>query len=212
MTIYYLISLFPVFMQAFSLNIVITLCAMALGIMTGLYITKLHLSRFKLIQLIAKSFLLVFRNVPSFVLLFYLALIIPTQFSLASMHFQIPVIAKAVFALGAPVTGFACGYFLETRTQNKAFQLAPWSQYFIVILMASTTSSIIGVKEIMATANATIAISGDSQMVIPIYSLVALWFISCSLICSWLIKRFDQVLLQRFNNKAQLNAQEGDKE
>jgi hypothetical protein len=64
----------------------------------------------------------------------------------------------------------------------------------------------------MATANATIAISGDSQMVIPIYSLVALWFISCSLICSWLIKRFDQVLLQRFNNKAQLNAQEGDKE
>ncbi|WP_046019573.1 hypothetical protein [Marinomonas sp. S3726] len=212
MTIYYLISLFPVFMQAFSLNIVITLCAMALGIMTGLYITKLYLSRFKLIQLIAKSFLLVFRNVPSFVLLFYLALIIPTQFSLASMHFQIPVIAKAIFALGAPVTGFACGYFLEARTQNKAFQLAPWSQYFIVILMASTTSSIIGVKEIMATANATIAISGDSQMVIPIYSLVALWFISCSLICSWLIKRFDQVLLQRFNNKAQLNAQEGDKE
>lgn len=211
MTTYYLISLFPTFMQAFSLNIVITLCAMALGIIAGLYITKLHLSRFKLIQLIAKSCLLIFRNVPSFVLLFYLALIIPTQFSLANMHFQIPVMAKAIFALGAPVTGFACGYFLEAQAQKRAFQLAPWSQYFIVILMASTTSSIIGVKEIMATANATIAISGDSQMVIPIYSLVALWFISCSLICSWLIKYFDQVLLKRFNDKAQINAQEGEK-
>ena len=211
MTVYYLISLFPGFMQAFSLNLIITLCAMALGIITGLYITKLHLSRFKLVQLIAKSFLLVFRNVPSVVLLFYLALIIPTQFTVADMHFPIPVMAKAVFALGAPVTGFACGYFLEKRKQEKAFQLAPWSQYFIVILMASTTSSIIGVKEIMATANATIAISGDSQMVIPIYSLVALWFISCSLVCSWLIKRFDQLLLQRFNSKLKLTTQEGDR-
>lgn len=207
MTIYSLINLFPTFMQAFSLNLVIALCAMGLGIISGLYITKLHLSRFKLVQLIAKSCVLVFRNVPSFVLLFYLALIIPTQFTIAQVHFQIPVIAKAIFALGAPVTGFACGYFLEARGHKKAFQLAPWNQYFIVILMASTTASIIGVKEIMATANATIAISGNSQMVLPIYSLVALWFVVCSLVCSWLIKRIDKMLVSRFASKPEHNLQ-----
>lgn len=208
MTVQYLFELFPAFMQAFSLNLIITLCAMGLGTLAGLYITQLHLSRFTLVQFIAKSFILLFRNVPSFVLLFYLALIIPTQFTFAQTHFQIPVIAKAIFALGAPVTGFACGYFLEAKKHNKAFQLAPWNQYFIVILMASTTSSIIGVKEIMATANATIAISGNSQMVLPIYSLVALWFISCSLICSWLIKKVDQVLLTRFSQKSGIDLKE----
>jgi len=190
------IELFPTFIQAFSLNLVIAVSAMLLGIVAGFYITKLHLSPYRFVQIWAQSLILVFRNVPSFVLLFYLALIIPSQFSIGHLHFQIPAIAKAIFALGAPVTGFACGYFLEMKKNGKAFQLAPWNQYFIVILMASTTASIIGVKEIMATANASIAISGSSEMVLPIYSLVALWFITCSLICSWIIKRLDQRLLR----------------
>lgn len=186
------IDLFPTFIQAFSLNIIIAVSAMAVGTGAGFYITKCHLSTYRFIQIGAKALILIFRNVPSFVLLFYLVLIIPSQFSLGQQHVQIPAIAKAIFALGAPVTAFACDYFLEIKNKGKPFQLAPWNQYFIVILMASTTASIIGVKEIMATANASIAMSGNNQMVLPIYSLVALWFITCSLFFSWFIKCLEQ--------------------
>lgn len=195
MKIITLFELFPTFIQAFSLNIMIAVSAMVVGTAAGFYISKWHLSSYRFIQIGAESLILIFRNVPSFVLLFYLALIIPSQFSLGPMHFQIPAIAKAIFALGAPVTGFACDYFLEVTNKGKTFQLAPWNQYFIVILMASTTASIIGVKEIMATANATIAMSGNSQMVLPIYGLVAVWFISCSLVFTGFIRFLDQKIV-----------------
>lgn len=195
--------LIPSFLKAFSLNLLIAVCAMLVGSLCGFYLANLHHSS-RGIKYLAKSIILMFRNIPSFVLLFYLALIIPTQFSIANIHFEISPIAKAIFALAAPVAGFACGYFLEFKAHKKPFLLAPWNQYFIVILMASTTASVIGVKELMSTANAKIAISGDSQMVIPIYSLVALWFISCSLILSTIIKRLDKVINKRSQCKEQV--------
>lgn len=188
------IDVFPSFLASFSYNLFISVIAMIIGIIAGLYLAKLYQNERFLIRLPVRSLLALLKNIPSFVLLFYLTLIIPNSITVLDISFSISPIAKAIFALSAPVAYFAAIYFVE-HDNNEVFQLMAWNQYFIVILMASTTASVIGVKEIMATANTFIAIKGDSSLILPIYTIVAVWFIGSSLLLSVLIKSIDWCIL-----------------
>ncbi|MCX4029556.1 hypothetical protein H0A36_03860 [Endozoicomonas sp. SM1973] len=110
--------------------------------------------------------------------------------------YTLPSLAKSIFALTIPVIGFSSDQLLKFfqdqqlpyKEKVDGLVKASW-QYFLVILMASTTASVIGVNEIMASANTLIATSGDPRLTLPVYAYVALWFITSSLLFSYIFHR-----------------------
>jgi His/Glu/Gln/Arg/opine family amino acid ABC transporter permease subunit len=135
------------------------------------------------------------RNVPSFVLLFYMAFMLPAEVRWAGEVLRVPVWIKAALALTFPVIGFASDQTLAYRRQHRAriegagetFAMA-WVQYFLIIVMASATASVIGADEIVARANAVIARGEDASFLLLCYGYVSLWFLVTGLAVSGLLR------------------------
>jgi hypothetical protein len=98
------------------------------------------------------------------VLLFYMASMFPAEVRIGGEFVSVPQWIKATVALTFPVVGFASdqalGYFTQRRAGTsgalETFAIA-WLQYFLIIIMASSTASVIGADEIVGRANTLIA-------------------------------------------------------
>ena len=191
----------PAFASGFGLNILISLVAMAMGTMIG---WGLACGRNSQRKKLANSCTLatgVFRNIPSFVFMFYVAFIIPVEFDWNGEPLRFPSWIKASIALTVPVIGFASDQFLrlmrEFKKQNTIalpMFLVSWTQYFLIIIMASSTASVIGVNEIVGRANTAIAITQDPSMMLWIYMYVALWFLLSATFINILLKKISHYL------------------
>ena len=135
------------------------------------------------------------RNVPSFVLLFYMASMFPAEIKVGAEFWPVPQWIKATVALTFPVIGFASdqsrGYFAQARAGTsgafETFAIA-WLQYFLIIIMASATASVIGADEIVGRANTLIAAESRDGFLLQIYVFVSLWFLATGLVFSVILK------------------------
>ena len=135
------------------------------------------------------------RNVPSFVLLFYMASMFPAEIKVGAEYVAVPQWIKATVALTFPVVGFASdqsrGYFAQrhagTSGAAETFAIA-WLQYFLIIIMASATASVIGADEIVGRANTLIAAESRDGFLLQIYLFVSLWFLATGLVFSVIVK------------------------
>ncbi|MEM8957032.1 MAG: hypothetical protein AAGC86_04370, partial [Pseudomonadota bacterium] len=100
----------------FAINIAISVAAMVLGTALG---AVLGLMRYVggVAARVAGLLTNLCRNVPSFVLLFYLAFLLPVEFQWDGAFYLFPVWVKAAVALTIPVIGFASDQFLGFRRQ-----------------------------------------------------------------------------------------------
>lgn len=165
------------FLNAFTYNLIIAFFAMAIGCPIGFLLGVLARFPSKFLRWSLNIVHSLFCNVPSFVLLFYFALIVPSQFELLGESWSVLPLFKAILALSVPVIGYYIDVFRHVFKDNMRFSIASFKPFFIVILMASTTASVIGVEEIMATANTYIASEGNTSKVLSVYLLVVLIFI-----------------------------------
>lgn len=104
-----------------------------------------------------------------------------------------------------PVVGFASDQFYrltQELKQGNAIALpiffVSWTQYFVIILMASSTASVIGVHEIVGRANTAIAVSRDPGTMLWIYLYVALCFLLSASLMNGLLKKISVVLKKRY--------------
>lgn len=177
--------------HGFAINLLISVVSMSLGTLVGVF---LGLWRFK--QRLGGATLGVLgtsicRNVPSFVLLFYMASMIPSEIEIRGQIIAVPLWIKATVALTFPVIGFVSdqtvGYFKQQQSGAtgvfETFAVA-WLQYLLIIIMASATASVIGADEIVGRANILISQSGDEEMLLPMYLFVSMWFIGAGLLFS----------------------------
>lgn len=193
----------PMLASGFVLNVGISLGAMAIGTVIGTLIGlgRLgHQAGMRRMLAMATHFC---RNTPSIVLLFYLTYLLPFEIGLYGTVIPIPAWSKAVIGLSVPVIGFmsdtlfgalrgigsdqweaatALGYNRwQTLTriilpQTVPLLLPPWMSYFAVIVMASSTASMVGVREILSSATMAMEAMTNSELVIPMYLYVLLWF------------------------------------
>ncbi|MDB4854339.1 hypothetical protein OAH86_06110 [Planktomarina temperata] len=188
--------------KGFSINLLISVTAMSvgtiIGVFLGLWRFKRHLGGSPLGGLGTS----ICRNVPSFLLLFYMASMVPSEVEVGSQIIALPLWIKATVALIFPVIGFASdqtlGYFQQRREGTSgAFETfaVAWLQYFLIIIMASATASVIGADEIVGRANILISQSGDDSLLLPTYLFVSIWFISTGLLFSGVLK----LILSRTN-------------
>lgn len=180
----------------FLLNLLISVLSMAVGTVIGATLGRLRHAGMRALDLPSRFATSICRNVPSFVLLFYMASMIPSELTIGDAIYPVPLWIKATLALVFPVIGFASdqslGYFEQRDAgldgAGETFTVA-WVQYFLIIIMASATASIIGADEIVSRANTLIATQGDSDFMIGMYLFVSLWFIGIGLLLTSGIKR-----------------------
>lgn len=196
----------PTFAIGFSINLLISLTSMMAGTAIGWLIASGRGSSRHFVAFPNHFITGIFRNIPSFVFMFYIAFIVPVEFEWQGEDFRLPAWIKAAIALTVPVVGFASDQFyrLQAEAQHKnpialPMFLVSWTQYFLIILMASSTASVIGVHEIVGRANTAIAVTRDPNFMLWIYLYVSMWFLLSATIINSSLKWVSDYLKRRYS-------------
>ncbi|AUN94609.1 ABC transporter permease subunit [Pseudazoarcus pumilus] len=176
----------PFLLEGLYWNVVITLLATMLGTCVGGVLAVLHLSPSRFIARGVGFVVSVFRNVPSLVLLFYAATLIPNQIDLGGTIVNIPDWLKASIALAASPTGFTALnlhtsilYWRQGQRRAAMLFIPNWLGGLMITLLASSTASLVGVSELVGQCNTVIAATGTTYLV-PIYVYaLCLFFALC---------------------------------
>lgn len=180
----------------FAINLLISAVSMAVGTVLGVILGRLRHAGYGLLDVPSRFATNICRNVPSFVLLFYMASMIPSELNMGGIIYAVPLWVKAILALIFPVIGFASdqslGYFEQrARAETGAREtfVVAWVQYFLIIIMASATASVIGADEIVARANTLISQQSDDGFMLATYLFVSIWFLATGVVLSTVVKR-----------------------
>lgn len=187
----------PFLAGGFVWNILISLAAMLIGTLPGIVLARMRLA--KRPSLIHASLVIteLLRNIPTFVFLFYLAFLIPVEFEIAGQVYAFPAWLKAALALSVAVVGFVSdNLYVAWRRWREGDHAAAllfipgWTSYLLIIVMASSTASVIGVDEIVARCNVIIAAVGRDELMLWIYLYAIGYFL---LFCFPLNRAMDAV-------------------
>ena len=121
-------------------------------------------------------------------MLFYLAYIIPTEFTLFGASATFPAWIKASLALGIAVAGYVSDNGLVAIRHLRRHEMAEallfvpaWTSYFLIIVMASSTASVIGVPELVRRADTVIG-AVDVELALWVYLWAMIWFLGFSIL------------------------------
>lgn len=174
----------PFLGAGFGINLLISLSSMSVGTVLGWGLGVMRAGSVTTARAGASGVTVAFRNIPSFVFMYYIAFMTPVEFEWGGALVAFPALVKASIALTIPVVGFVSDQvkgLVEDRRKNtlNAFAIfaVSWTQYFLIILMASSTASVIGVDEIVGRANTVIAAVRDPALIVWVYAYVGLWFL-----------------------------------
>ena len=184
-----LVTWTPYLLEGFLWNILIAAFAMVLGTAVGAALAWARLSDGRSLRRLSTGLTELTRNIPTIVFQFYLALMLPSEWLVPGTAWVIGVPAwlKASLALSVAVVGFTSDNLLIAMREwrkgehGAALLFVPaWGTYLLIIVIASSTASIIGVGELVSRANTVINATGNSQLMIPVYLYA---------ICIWLNAR-----------------------
>lgn len=181
--LYTLLTWTPYLAEGFLWNILISLVAMVTGTLLGAPLAFARATGQGKARRLSLGLTELARNVPTFVFLFYLAFIIPTEIELAGWTVTIPAWIKASLALSIAVVGFTSDTLAvairDWRAGNHAAAMLfvpSWTGYLLIIVMASSTASVIGVSELVSRCNTVIAAIGQDGLMLWVYLYGMVWF------------------------------------
>ncbi len=217
-----LVTWLPYLASGFSMNIVITLCAITIGTTAGVLLGLMQLAPYWFIRWPAAIYVQIFRNAPALVLIFATTYIFPFEIVLFGNYLAFPDWIKAVIGLailasayiaeitrGAvlsiPTTQWEAAKGLGfSRMQSLRFvilpqcvrrSLPPWMNVASSIAMGTSLASLVGVHELMhAATDASTAVRRLDFTIIAYVVVMAAFFTLC-----YPISRLTRRLEQRFN-------------
>ena len=202
-TLQTLLAWLPLMLGGFLKNISIALSAMAIGTLLGSLLAILRFSKNLGIQMSVNATTSFFRNVPTLVILFYLATLLPNQWTVMDgLTIPLSPSLKASIALASSPLGFtAWNLYASIENWRKgdhhaAMLFIPnWIGAFLVTTLASSVSSLVGVDELVGRSNSVINAT-DSKYMIPVYLLaMAMFFVFCYTV-SELLSSLRQMILR----------------
>lgn len=175
----------PFLAGGFVRNIMVSALAMGTGSLIGALLAALRNARRPALRRVGGVVTEFMRNTPTIVFQFYLVMLLPVEFGVpgmaAPLHF--PSWIKAALALSLAVSGFVSdnlgAALVAAKAGNRlplAMLLPNWTGYFVLIVLASSTASIIGVDEMISRCNTVIAVVNDSGMMFWVYAYAMLWY------------------------------------
>ena len=203
----------PLLAEGFGYNLLISAMAMLVGTVAGLLLGFARISLIPKVRGTSWVVVQFFRNSPWLVLLFFVMFLMPFEFRLGGVTIPFPDWIKATLGLSLPImANFAeivrgAIQSIPTAQWDAARSLAfsrrqiiwqillpqcmkrmlpPWMNWYAILTMATTVASIVGVSEVMTVTGRVTAAEGRTDLLIPIYSYVLLWFfIYCYPIALW---------------------------
>lgn len=208
-----LIKWTPLLAKGFGFNLLISALAMALGTAAGLLLGFARISLLAPVRGTSWIVVQFFRNSPWLVLLFFVMFLMPFELHFGGVTVPFPDWIKATLGLALPImANFAeivrgAVQSIPTAQWEAARSLAfsrrqtlwqiilpqcvkrmlpPWMNWYAILTMATTLASIVGVSEVMTITGRITAAEARTDLLIPIYSYVLLWFfLYCYPIALW---------------------------
>ncbi len=203
----------PLLAQGFLFNLLISFLAMLAGTATGVLLGVARISLRAPVRGTAWAVVQFFRNAPWLVLLFFVMFLLPFEFHLGDTTIPFPDWVKATLGLALPIMANVAEIVrgavqsIPTAQWEAARSLAfsrrqtllriilpqcvkrmlpPWMNWYAILTMATTLASIVGVAEVMTLTGRITNAEGRTDLLIPIYSYVLLWFFAyCYPISLW---------------------------
>ena len=203
----------PLLATGFLFNLLISFFAMVVGTASGLLLAFARISPRRSLRGTSWIVVQFFRNAPWLVLLFFVMYLLPFQFRLGSVTIPFPDWIKATLGLALPIMANVAEIVrgavqsIPTAQWDAARSLAfsrrqtlwkiilpqcvkrmlpPWMNWYAILTMATTLASIVGVSEVMTITLRITNAEGRTDLLIPIYSYVLLWFfLYCYPISRW---------------------------
>jgi polar amino acid transport system permease protein len=203
----------PLLAHGFLFNILISVCAMTLGTAAGVLLGFSRIAQLASVRRGSWIVVQFFRNAPWLVLLFFVMYLLPFEFHVgsttvpfpdwikASLGLALPIMANIAEIVRGAVESIPTGQWEAARAlafsrrqtlwqiilpQCVKRMLPPWMNWYAILTMATTLASIVGVAEIMTLTGRITNAEGRTDLLIPIYSYVLLWFfLYCYPIAAW---------------------------
>jgi len=203
----------PALLRGLGMNIQISVLAMALGTVVGLVVGAVSLSPSALLRRVARAYVLLFRNAPILVLVYFTTYVFPFEVKVAGWYVPFPDWIKVVIGLGLPASANVAEIFRGAiqsipsaqweAAQSLAFRrtqifrmivlpqcvrrmLPSWMNLTASITMSTSLASLVGVHDLVDTATVASNTVASSDFTILVYfTLLALFFAYCYPIARW---------------------------
>jgi polar amino acid transport system permease protein len=203
----------PLLAKGFVFNLLISALAMAIGTAAGVLLGFARISLHAPVRGTSWVVMQFFRNSPWLVLLFFVMFLLPFEFRIGGVTVPFPDWIKATLGLALPimanVSEIVRGAVQSIPTaqweaaRSLAFSrrqtlwkiilpqcvkrmLPPWMNWYAILTMATTLASVVGVGEVMTIVGRITNAENRTDLLIPIYSYVLLWFFAyCYPIARW---------------------------
>ncbi|WP_296184077.1 amino acid ABC transporter permease [Pseudomonas sp. UBA1879] len=211
----------PALAVGFGQNILISLLAIAIGSVLGLLIGALGVSPLWITRLPARIWVQVFRNAPWLVLIYFTTYVFPFELHIGTSWIAFPDWVKVTIGLALPASAnvaeifrgaigsipstqweasrslaFTRGQIFRSIILPQCFKrmLPPWMNLYAVITMGTALASLVGVHDLIDTAQiASNTINRTGFTVLIYFSVLALFFAYC-----YPISRLTQYLERRY--------------
>lgn len=211
----------PALATGFGQNILISLAAIGLGTLMGFLIGALALSPTWVLRLPARVWVQVFRNAPWLVLIYFTTYVFPFEIQIGSSYIAFPDWVKVTIGLALPASANVAEIFRGAigsipgtqweAARSLAFtrwqiftsiilpqcfkrMLPPWMNLYAVITMGTALASLVGVHDVIDTAQIASNTVNQTGFTVLIYlSLLAVFFAYC-----YPISRLTQRLERRY--------------
>jgi polar amino acid transport system permease protein len=193
----------PLLAKGFLFNLLISFFAMLVGTLAGVLLGSARISPRPPVRGMSWIVVQFFRNAPWLVLLFFVMFLLPFEFHIGGTTIPFPDWIKATLGLALPIMANVAEILrgavqsIPTAQWDAARSLAfsrrqtlwkiilpqcvkrmlpPWMNWYAILTMATTLASIVGVSEVMTLTLRITNAEGRTDLLIPIYSYVLLWF------------------------------------
>ncbi len=193
----------PLLAKGFALDIAMSFLAMGIGTLAGVALGLCLISLRAPVRGAAWGITQMFRNAPWLVMLFYCMLLMPFSFRIGGVTVPLPDWLKATLGLALPVMANvaelvrgavrsipfgqweASEALAFTRWQTLRMVILPqcvkrmtppWMNLYSILVAAMPLTSIVGVSELMTLAGDVLSADGRSELLVPIYLYLLLWF------------------------------------
>lgn len=197
----------PALLRGMGVNIGLSALAMALGTVVGLVLGALALSPLSAVRVAVRSWVQLFRNAPMLVLIYFATYVFPFELQMAGHTLAFPDWLKATLGLALPTSAIVAEIFRGAiqsipATQWEAAQslaftrgqifrlivlpqcvrrmLPPWMNLYASITMSTSLASLVGVHDVVDTAQIASNTVARTDFTILIYfTLLAMFFAYC---------------------------------
>ncbi len=197
----------PALVRGMWTNVYISMLAMAIGTLAGLVVGALALSQWAVLRGATRWYVQAFRNAPILVLIYFTTYVFPFELQLLHWRLPFPDWIKVVLGLALPTSAVVAEIFRGAiqsipsaqweAAQSLAFKrtqifrwiilpqclrrmLPPWMNLYASITMSTSLASLVGVHDIVDTAQiASNTVARTDFTILVYFTLLALFFAYC---------------------------------